>query len=64
MIELTETEQNDLLAVYEGFTIDEQQTVEPDWVSRKFPSTGRVIRCAEQNNRVVVKQLVAQKHNN
>ena len=58
MIELTESEQSDLLSYYSGIEIDEQETVQPVWVSRKFPSTGRVIRCVELNGRVIIKQLV------
>ena len=58
MIELTESEQLDLLSYYSGVEIDEQETVQPDWVSRKFSSTGRVIRCVELNGRVIIKQLV------
>ena len=58
MIKLTESEEKDLLSYYAAFEIDEQETVEPDWVSRKFPSTGRVIRCVELNGRVIIKQLV------
>ena len=58
MIKLTESEEKDLLLYYAAFEIDEQETVQPDWVSRKFPSTGRVIRCVELNGRVIIKQLV------
>lgn len=58
MIELTESEQSDLLSYYSGVEIDEQETVQPDWVSRKIPSTGKVIRCVELNGRVIIKQLV------
>ena len=58
MIKLTESEEKDLLSYYAAFEIDEQETVEPDWVSRKFPSTDRVIRCVELNGRVIIKQLV------
>ena len=58
MIELTESEQSDLLSYYSSVEIDEQETVQPDWVSRKFPSTGRVIRCVELNGIVIIKQLV------
>lgn len=58
MIELTESEQADLLSYYSGVEIDEQETVQPDWVSRKFPSTGRVIRCVEFNGRVIIKQVL------
>ena len=59
MIKLTESEEKDLLAYYASFEIDEQETVQPDWVSRKFPSTGRVLcRCVESNGSVIVKQVV------
>jgi len=58
MIKLTESEERDLLAHYATFEIDEQETVQPDWVSRKFPSTGRVCRCVESNGSVVIKQIV------
>ena len=58
MIKITESEEKDLLSYYTTFEIDEQETVQPDWVSRKFPSTGRVIRCVELNGRVIIKQLV------
>lgn len=58
MIKLTESEEKDLLAHYASFEIDEQETVQPNWVSRKFPSTGRVCRCVESNGSVIIKQVV------
>jgi hypothetical protein len=58
MIKLTESEEQDLLAHYASFEIDEQETVQPNWVSRKFPSTGRVCRCVESNGSVIIKQVV------
>jgi hypothetical protein len=57
MIELTESEEKDLLAHYVSFETDEQETVQPDWVSRKFPSTGRVCRCVESDGSVVIKKI-------
>ena len=57
MIELHETEINDLNNSYSAFEIDEQSEVKPDWVSRKFPSSGRIIRCVENNGVVVIKQV-------
>jgi hypothetical protein len=59
MIILTETEQKDLLSYYKSYEIDEQQTVQSDWVSRKFPSTGRVARCVEKDGSVIIKQVVS-----
>lgn len=58
MIKITESEERDLLAYYTAFGIDEQETVQSDWVSRKFPSTGRVCRCVEINGSVIIKQIV------
>lgn len=60
MIKLTELEEKDLLAFYTSFEIDEQSIVQPDWVSRKFSSTGRIIRCVENktNGSVIIKQIV------
>jgi len=58
MIKLTESEEKDLMAHYATFEIEEQEIVQPDWVSRKFPSTGRVCRCVESNGSVVIKQVV------
>jgi hypothetical protein len=58
MIILTESEEKDLLAYYATFEIDEQSMVCPDWVSRKFPSTGRICRCVESNGSVIIKQIV------
>ena len=58
MIILTESEEKDLLAYYATFEIDEQSIVQPDWVSRKFPSTGRICRCVESNGSVIIKQIV------
>ena len=60
MINLTESEEKDLLAAYASFKIDEQSIVQPDWVSRKFSSTGRIIRCVENktNGSVIIKQIV------
>lgn len=58
MIELTETEKQHLLEHYDSYVIDEQETVKPDWVSRKFPSGGRWIRCVESNNTVIIKQIL------
>ena len=57
MIKLTGSEEKDLLSYYAAFEIDEQETVEPDWVSRKFPSTGRVCRCVESKGSVIIKQI-------
>ena len=57
MIKLTESEEKALLSYYAAFEIDEQETVEPDWVSRKFPSTGRVCRCVESKGSVIIKQI-------
>ena len=58
MITITDSEERDLLAYYSSFEIDEQSIVQPDWVSRKFPSTGRVCRCVETNGSVIIKQIV------
>ena len=57
MIKLTESEEKDLLAHYATFEIDEQSIVQPGWVSRKFPSTGRVCRCVESDGSVIIKQI-------
>lgn len=57
MNELTESEENDLLLHYKTFEIDTHEIVQPDWVSRKFPSTGRVCRCVESKGSVVIKQI-------
>lgn len=57
MITLSETEINDLNASYSSFEIDEQTEVQPDWVSRKFPSSGRVMRCVENDGVVIIKQM-------
>lgn len=57
MIELTEQEKNDLLSFYTSYMIDKQEIVQKDWVTRKFPSTGRFIRCVEINGSVIIKQL-------
>ena len=57
MIKLRESEERDLLAYYATFEIDEQSIVQPDWVSRKFPSTGQVCRCVETNGSVIIKQI-------
>jgi hypothetical protein len=57
MIKLRESEERDLLAYYATFEIDEQSIVQPDWVSRKFPSTGRVCRCVETNGSAIIKQI-------
>ena len=60
MIKLIESEEKDLLAHYAAFGIDEQETVQPGWVSRKFSSTGRVCRCVESNDSIVIKQINGQ----
>jgi len=57
MIVLTESEKKDLLNYYKSYKIDEQKKVETDWVSRKFPSTGRVARCVEKEHSVIIKQV-------
>ena len=57
MITLSETEINDLNASYSSFEIDEQTEVQPDWVSRQFPSSGRVMRCVENDGVVIIKQM-------
>lgn len=59
MITLTVSEQADLIKHYGSFEIDEQQDVQPDWVSRRFPSTGRVCRVVEANGTVIVKQIIS-----
>lgn len=58
MIMLTRSEEVDLIKRYGSFELDEQQDVQPDWVSRKFPSTGRVCRVVEANGTVIIKQIV------
>lgn len=58
MIELTVEEKNNLLSHYTSYEIDEQSEVQPDWVTRKFPSSGRHIRCVEKNGLVIIKQLI------
>ena len=60
MIKLRESEEKDLLAYYATFEIDEQSIVQPDWVSRKFPSTGRICQCVEINKSVIIKQIASQ----
>lgn len=57
MISLTETEEKEILSYYGSYVIDEQQNIESDWVSRKFPSSGRVVRCVEKDNYVIIKQV-------
>jgi len=57
LINLTEQEKNDLLSFYTSYAIDEQEVVREDWVTRKFPSSGRFIRCVEKDGSVIVKQL-------
>lgn len=58
MIILTESEQKDLMSYYLKFKIDEESVVQSDWVSRKFPSTGRVCRCIElEDGSVLIKQV-------
>ncbi|CAB4222474.1 hypothetical protein UFOVP1655_110 [uncultured Caudovirales phage] len=58
MIEMTEQEKNDLLSHYTSYEIDEQSEVQTDWVSRKFPSSERHVRCVEKNGSVIIKQLI------
>jgi len=58
MITLTDSEIKDLLAHYAEFKIEESVTVESNWVSRKFPSTGRVARCVESDKSVIIKQVI------
>lgn len=57
-IVLSSDEQTDLLQHYKTYTIDEQPTVELDWVSRKFPSSGRVARLVEKDGSAVIKQVL------
>jgi hypothetical protein len=57
MIELTEQEKNDLLSCYVSYEIVEDEIIQPDWVTRKFPSSGRLIRCVEKEGGAVIKQL-------
>ena len=46
------------MSYYLKFKIDEQSVVQSDWVSRKFPSTGRVCRCIElEDGSVLIKQV-------
>lgn len=61
MIKITDSEEKDLLSYYSSFEIDEQETVQSDWVSRIFPSTGRVCRCVETDGSVIIKQIVEYK---
>ena len=61
MIILTDAEKNDLMLHYGAFQIDEQLEITSQWVSRKFPSTGRVARCIEENGGVTIKQVVDQR---
>lgn len=57
MITLTESEEKDLLSRYATYEIDEQEIVQTDWVSRQFASTGRVCRCVEKNDSIIIKQI-------
>ena len=57
MRELTDKEKSDLLSHYQSYDVDEQEIVQADWVTRKFPSTGALMRCVVRDGAVIIKQL-------
>lgn len=60
MIILTESEQIDILSYYPTYIVDEQEGERPDnesWVSRLFPSTGRMARIKQDGNHAIIKQV-------
>lgn len=58
LITLTKGEVRDLKKAYSSYKIEPQSSVESGWFSRKFPSSGRVIRCTINNDCVIIKQIV------
>jgi hypothetical protein len=58
MIALTKREVKDLKKVYSSYKIEPQESVQSGWFSRKFPSSGRIIRCTINNDCVIIKQIV------